>query len=148
MRSGELSRRTGLSSDTLRHYERKGVLPKPVRTASGYRVYDTTAVARVEMIQRALAVGFSLDELARVFAVRERGGAPCRQVRNLAAEKLRELEQRLRDMHALRDDLRRMLADWDARLEKHADSRAHLLEALPASRRRIPSYNAPGGRKK
>lgn len=148
MRSGELAQRAGLSTDTLRHYERKGVLPTPVRTASGYRVYDSAALSRVEMIQRALTVGFSLDELAKVFAIRDRGGAPCRQVRNLAAEKLRELEERLRDMQKLRNDLRTLLADWDERLEKQPGRRAHLLETLPGSKNRMASYKPFGGRKK
>lgn len=148
MRSGELAKQSGLSTDTLRHYERKGVLPKPVRTASGYRIYDSAAFARVEMIQRALAVGFSLDELARFFAIRDRGGAPCRQVRNLAAEKLLDVEERLCDLQKLRDDLRMLLADWDARLNTHPEKRAHLLETLPMSPRRVSSYKTPGGRKR
>lgn len=66
-----LARRLGISPDTLRYYERKGVLPPPPRTANGYRRYPPAAVARVQLIQRALAVGFTLNELARV--PRQRG---------------------------------------------------------------------------
>ncbi len=158
MRSGELARRAGVSSDTLRHYERKGVLPKPTRTPSGYRMYDEAAFRRVGLIQRALAVGFTLDELASVLRVRDRGGAPCARVRELAAEKLADLEQRLRDMQKLRADLRRLVEDWDARLKAHPGQRAHLLESLPArpspSRQaslalhRVASHKLLGGRKK
>ncbi|MEO8499777.1 MAG: MerR family transcriptional regulator [Vicinamibacteria bacterium] len=86
--SGELARRAGVSADTLRHYERVGVLTKPARSASNYRVYPEAALARVELVRRSLAFGFSLAELATLLRERERGAPPCRKVRALAAEKL------------------------------------------------------------
>ena len=79
--AGQLARLSFVSTDSLRHYERVGVLPKPRRTPAGYRQYPPEAVARVRMIRRALALGFTLRELARVLRVREKGGAPCREVR-------------------------------------------------------------------
>lgn len=83
------------------------------------------------MVRRALALGFSLAELARVLRVRDRGGAPCREVRALAAGKLEQLEQQLADLAALRDHLRSLLANWDERLNGTPDGmRAGLLEAL------------------
>jgi DNA-binding transcriptional MerR regulator len=131
MKSGELARLCGVSTDTLRHYERVGVLPRAARTQSGYRQYPAEAQVRVMAIRRALALGFSLAELARIFRVRERGGAPCREVRRLAEEKLGEIDQRLVDLGALRDDLREILADWDKRLAATPEgSRAELLERL------------------
>src|SRR2546421_4314718 len=66
MRAGELARASGVSTDTLRHYERKGVLPKPRRSPNGYREYASESLARVLLVRRALAFGFTLDELARV----------------------------------------------------------------------------------
>jgi DNA-binding transcriptional MerR regulator len=82
-------------------------------------------------VRRALALGFSLAELARIFRVRERGGAPCREVQRMAEGKLAELEKRLAEMSALRDELRALLADWDRRLESTpAGMRAGLLERL------------------
>src|SRR4051812_28459483 len=86
--AGELARLAGVSSDTLRHYERKGVLPRPLRLSNGYRKYPASSVDRVRLIRRALAVGFTLDELARFLKARDRGQAPCREVRALASEKL------------------------------------------------------------
>ena len=73
----EAARATGVSTDTLRHYERKGLLPGVTRTAAGYRRYSAATVERVLLIQRALVVGFSLADLTRVLGVRDRGGAPC-----------------------------------------------------------------------
>jgi DNA-binding transcriptional MerR regulator len=131
MKSGELARQCGISTDTLRHYEDVGVLPRPPRTAAGYRQYPPKAAARVQLVRRALAVGFTLEELARVLSVRDRGGAPCRQVRSLAAGKLQEIEQQIADLCRLRDHLRSLLADWDNRLASVPDGTpAGLLEAL------------------
>src|ERR1700730_16243192 len=90
-RSGELAELAGISTDTLRHYERKSVLPRPLRKANGYRQYPASALQRVRVIRRALAVGFTLDELAGVLSVRDSGGAPCKEVRALAAAKLSDI---------------------------------------------------------
>ena len=85
------------------------------------------------MIRQALAVGFTLDELAAIFKIFERGGVPCQEVRSLAATKLAEIERHLQQMTAMRDELRDALADWDARLAKAgAGQRADLLKALAA----------------
>jgi DNA-binding transcriptional MerR regulator len=131
LRAGELARACGVSTDTLRHYERVGVLARPHRTRAGYRQYPAEALARVQLVRRALSLGFSLSELARILRTRERGGAPCREVRALAAEKLVEVERRLSDLTALRDHLRRLLVEWDERLGATPEGmRAGLLEAL------------------
>ena len=127
----ELSRACGVSTDTLRHYERLGLLRGTTRTASGYRRYPAGAVGRIQVIQRALAVGFSLKELASVFGQRERGGAPCQHVRLLVAERLAALDARLRDLSALRDEMRRVVEEWDARLDATPKGqRAQLLDML------------------
>lgn len=117
MRIGTLARLTGLSTDTLRHYERKGLLSAR-RSSNGYRKYPPEAVDRVRLVQRALSVGFTLDELARVLRVREQGGAPCREVRELAAAKLESMEEQLHDLIALRDQLAALLTSWDAQLAR------------------------------
>jgi DNA-binding transcriptional MerR regulator len=137
VRAGELARAAGVSTDTLRHYERRGVLGAPRRSANGYREYPPESLARVLLVRRALAFGFRLDELARVLRTRERGGAPCREVRALAAGKLEEVESRLRELRALRGELRAILCEWDERLSGAADGgRAGLLESLAGRRAR------------
>ena len=133
LRSGELSKLAGVSSDTLRHYERKGLLARPRRSSNGYREYPLAALDRVRLIQRALGVGFTLEELSRILAVRDRGGAPCHQVRALAGKKLSEVETQLEELVALRCELRELLTSWDALLEKtSASGRAGLLENFAA----------------
>jgi DNA-binding transcriptional MerR regulator len=147
--AGELARLAGVSTDTLRHYERKGVLPAPQRAPNGYRRYPPEALARVRLVRRALGVGFTLAELATILRARERGRAPCREVRALAARKLAQVEARLEELLALREELRQTLGDWDARLTRVADGeRAGLLEALTtrnsavaAPRKRLFSTN-------
>jgi len=127
----DVARTTGVSTDTLRHYERKGLLPGVTRTAAGYRRYSAATVERVLLIQRALVVGFSLADLKRVLSVRDRGGSPCRSVRALVGERLDGLNQRIKELHTLRDELRRLLTEWDDRLSKTAQGdRANLLADL------------------
>ena len=129
---GELAKATGVSTDTLRHYERKGVLHSQ-RAGNGYRQYPEDALERVRMVRQGLAIGFTLDELRSIFKVFDRGGAPCQQVRSLAANKLAQIETHLQEVIALRDDLKNALEDWDKRLAKTASGqRAGLLKTLAA----------------
>jgi DNA-binding transcriptional MerR regulator len=130
LRAGELARLTGVSTDTLRHYERKGLL-KSRRSLNGYRAYPPHAVERVLLIRNALAIGFGLDELARILKIRDAGGTPCRHVRAIFAAKLKNLEILLDEMTAKRDELYRILKDWDGFLESADPSKpARLLESL------------------
>src|SRR5450755_3945859 len=98
MLSGQLAKLAGVSTDTLRHYERLGVLPCPRRSGGGYRLYPSDALTRVQLIRRALSMGFSLSELVKILKVRDRGGAPCKQVRALAESKLQQLDDRLEEL--------------------------------------------------
>jgi DNA-binding transcriptional MerR regulator len=132
--SGELARLAGVSRDTLRFYERRGLLASAPRSPSGYRLYPAEAVGRVRLIRGALSIGFSVSELAAIFHERDHGGAPCYRVRRLAAEKLVALEARLRDLRSWRRVLGKTLAAWDHMLEKTPrGQRAGLLEAFVAT---------------
>jgi DNA-binding transcriptional MerR regulator len=132
--SGQLARLAGVSTDTLRFYERRGLLPSAPRSPSGYRLYPVEAVARVRLVRGALSIGFSVAELASIFRERDHGGAPCHRVRKLAAEKLVALEVRLRDLRSWRRVLRSTLAEWDRLLRKTPlGKRAGLLEAFVAT---------------
>ena len=131
LRPRDVARLTGVSTDTLRHYERRKLLPSPARTAAGYRRYSEDTVDRVLLIQRALIVGFSLEDLGRVLKERDKGGAPCRQVRGLVGERLVDLDRHIRELQALRRDLKTLMAEWDGTLAVTPAGRpAHLLETL------------------
>ena len=131
MRSGELARTASVSTDTLRHYERLGLLAAPARTGGNYRMYAAEAVQRVRLIRNALAMGFSLKELSRIIKIRDQGGAPCREVRQMAEGKVAALDRQIEELARYREHLRRVLDDWDERLNRTGKSeRARLLEAL------------------
>ena len=131
---GELAKRAAVSADTIRYYERIGLLPKAARTSSGYRVYKEPAVARVQLIQNALQFGFTLKELGAFLGVRHAGGAPCRQVRAAGAQILETADQRIKELLACRESIQSTLDIWDQRLEQVREGEpARLLETLPAS---------------
>lgn len=132
--SGELARLAGVSADTVRFYDRRGLLPVVARSASGYRIFPQDTLARVQLIQSALSIGFSVNDLAGIFRERDRGAAPCRHVRALAAEKLAVLEARLRDLQSWRRELLKTLAEWDRMLAKTPRGKpARLLETFAAT---------------
>jgi MerR family transcriptional regulator, mercuric resistance operon regulatory protein len=131
LRSGEVASLAGVSTDTLRYYERRGLLPRPPRDTSGYRRYPQAAVVRVRVIQQALDAGFSIEDLARVFRVRDAGGAPCRDVLRIARTRLDELDDRIAGLTAVRLQLRRVVGEWEERLAATpAGRRAGLLDGL------------------
>jgi DNA-binding transcriptional MerR regulator len=140
--ASDLAKLSGVSTDTLRHYERKGLLPLPPRTTGGYRRYPGEAVARVRLIQRALVIGFSLDELAGVLRERAAGGAPCQKVRGVVQNRLADLNQQLAELKLLKRDLHTILEEWNARLASTpSGERAHLLDAL--AQRPAPRASKP-----
>ena len=143
LRIGTLSQQCGLSRDSLRHYERLGLLSKPSRTAGGFREYPDDTARRVTVIQRALAIGFTLAELTTIFRERA-GGATCRRVRALAGEKLSQLEVTLNELQRLRGVLRRTLAAWDLQLaQTGAGQPARLLERWADGARRVRPARMP-----
>jgi DNA-binding transcriptional MerR regulator len=142
--SGELARMAEVSTDTLRHYERMNLLPRPRRSAGNYRLYPPEMLDRVRLIRRALAVGFSLPELAAILKIRDQGGVPCRQVKRLLEEKLTQVEAQISDLVAMRDQLRGVVQEWGERLKRTPEgTQARLLEALelPARKERSDKKN-------
>jgi Hg(II)-responsive transcriptional regulator len=101
---GKLANAAGVGIDTVRFYERAGLLNEPRRTASGYRLYAGSEVARLRFIRRAKALGFSLDEIAELLRLND-GGGRRGAVRALAARRLAEIEQKLRELGRMRDTL-------------------------------------------
>jgi DNA-binding transcriptional MerR regulator len=136
-RSGELAAIFGISSDTLRYYERRNLLPAPARSANRYREYPAASVQRIQLIRAALSIGFSVEELARILKTRDRGGVPCKDVRDLAQQKLAKIGEQLQELKRMQQDLRTVLREWDVRLTSTGNGqRAHLLEKLSSSPRR------------
>lgn len=99
-----------MNPQTLRYYERLGLLPEPIRSPRGYRAYPTEAVRRVRFIKRAQGLGFTLAEVASLLDLVEGGPDSCDQVRALALEKIADLERRIHDLQALQAGLTRLVA--------------------------------------
>ena len=146
-RSGELARLAGVSTDTLRHYERIGVLARPPRATNGYRVYPASSLDRVLVAQRALRAGFSLPELRRILGQRDTGGSPCHMVLSLTRQKHIELAEQIRSLQELKAFLAKLTRDWATRLRKTPPGKkAHLLDSLaekqlPTGAKRLPQKN-------
>jgi len=137
LRSGTLAKAAGVSPDTIRHYERIGVLPRASRTESGYRVYPASAVERVLIVQRALRIGFTLAELAEMLKARDAGAAPCGRVYRLAQEKLKAIEGDIEALKRTKRYLKNLLTDWEQRMQRAAPGqKVHLLQSLTEALRK------------
>lgn len=107
---GKLAAAAGVGIDTVRFYERAGLLKKPARTPSGYRKYAAGDAARLRFVRRAKALGFSLDEVAELLRLNDGGGRRA-AVRALAEKRLAEIEQRLAELTRMRKSLRHLLQE-------------------------------------
>lgn len=131
LRSGALAKSAGVSPDTIRHYEKLGVLPRASPTQSGYRIYPASTLERVLVVQRALRIGFTLAELAEVLRARDAGGAPCRRVYQLAQNKLKGIEADIAVLKRIRRYVKKVLRDWEQRIESAGSGeKSHLLYSL------------------
>ncbi len=105
---GELSEISDVSTQTIRYYERAGVLPQPERARNGYRIYDQDDVERLRFVRSARALDFSLDDIQEILELRDQGTAPCTYVMGLMEEQISAIDDRLRELERLRDELRRL----------------------------------------
>ena len=121
MKIGELARRTGFSTKAIRYYELLRLLPEPDRTASGYRLYGQKDVERLEFIEKAKHLGFSLEDIRDILILAEQQQRPCVHVLALLDQKLKQVDDVLRDLKAFRKEL--------ASLRKES---AEQIERLPA----------------
>src|SRR5690348_6690839 len=107
---GAVARRVGVAIDTIRYYEREGLLPEPQRRASGYRIYGEGAVTQLRFIRRAKDLGFTLEEIRELLALssdRERG---VRDVKGRAEAKLAAVDDRIRELQRVRRGLQQLIA--------------------------------------
>jgi DNA-binding transcriptional MerR regulator len=109
---GELAEKGDVTVQTVRFYERQGLLPNPPRKDSGYRIYVEADLRRLLFIRQAKALGFSLVEIREILHMRERGQCPCGSVLRLAERHLQNIERQLRQLSRFRDELRRAVKQW------------------------------------
>jgi MerR family transcriptional regulator, copper efflux regulator len=129
LKIGEVAKESGIGIEALRFYEKSGLLDRPSRTQSGYRMYDGEVLARLDFIKRAQLLGFSLDEIKRVIADKRAGVSPCSEVREIVRHRLAELDQRMREMKRYRNELVQALSEWD----KTGDVEGHICGLIEGS---------------
>lgn len=118
-RIGQVARKTGVTPDAIRFYERLGVLPPPPRTAGGMRWYGDDVLPRVRFIQQAQALGLTLKEVRELVADEGRAGHQrCRRVRDLLTAHFADVEARIRELQAFRRTLRAHLKECERALEQ------------------------------
>ena len=128
---GEVAARTGQSRDTIRYYERIGLMPKPIRTPAGYRQYREGIVNRLALIRNAQRFGFPLRDIAGFLGVRDGGGKPCHDVRAAGGRILDAVDRQIADLIETRRRLKSILRTWDAKLAATpVDQPAFLLDSL------------------
>ena len=115
LRTAEVARLAGVNIETLRFYERKGILPEPPRRASGYREYPPETVERVRFIKRAQDLGFSLREIQELLDLRQLTRAKSGRVRRVVEVKLDEIDHKIRDLEAMKRTLEELLCACDGR---------------------------------
>jgi len=126
---GEAARRAGVSPDTVRYYERRGVVPAPPRTNAGYRRYVEASVQRILFVRNALRVGFTLKEVAAFLRARDEGQPPCRDVRAAAGRLIDDMDRQIAEMVSARAAIVGVLGQWDKQLAATpAGTAARLLE--------------------
>ncbi len=132
---GELADAAGLPSQTIRFYERKGLLPEPERGSNGYRNYDASTLTRLHFVQSAHAAGLTLAEIGSIIDLREDGDVPCAHVASLIDTKLANVSARIRDLASLESELENLI-DRSRRLDPADCTDAdvcHILSASPPS---------------
>jgi MerR family transcriptional regulator, copper efflux regulator len=105
MQIGELARRAGVNVQTVRYYERRGLLPEPERRASGYREYTADNLERLQFIRRAQELGFTLAEIAELLALRIDPQTPASAVKARAEAKISDIEAKIRDLQQIQHAL-------------------------------------------
>ena len=119
---GELAGELQLNPKTIRYYEEVGLLPKPRRSESGYRLYSRNEMERLRLVKRAKLLGLSLAEIKEIveYAIDGRCGVLEHRLLSLVEAKLGEIDQKIEDLVTFRDDLRRYHSDLSRRLKSEA----------------------------
>jgi len=112
MQIGELAKRSAVTVQTVRFYERLRLLPEPQRKDSGYRVYSEPDLKRLLFVRQAKSLGFSLDEIREILRMRERGHCPCGDVISIAQRHLRTVEEQITQLSKFRDGLSQAVKQW------------------------------------
>lgn len=112
---GQVAKEAGVHVETVRYYERQGLIPEPPRRASGYRQYSPDFVRRIRFIKRAQTLGFSLKEIAELLALRVESEGVCNEVKRHTEQKITGIEQKIETLQRMKDVLVELVASCDQR---------------------------------
>lgn len=129
MTIGQLAKKAQVNVETVRYYERRGLIPEPPRRESGYRQYSQDVVARIQFIKRAKELGFSLKEILELLSLRVDPDTPCADVKRRAEVKLADIEEKIRALQRMKKALTKLAASCSGR---GPISECPILEALDA----------------
>jgi MerR family mercuric resistance operon transcriptional regulator len=129
--SGGIAKSAGVNVETLRYYERRGLLPKPTRSSSGYRHYSPDTVRQLRFIKKAQSLGFTLEEIRELLHLRiGRGASQCADIRRRASAKVDEVEAKLKSLRRMKRALDRLVVSCDS---KGPAAACPILDALEES---------------
>jgi MerR family mercuric resistance operon transcriptional regulator len=124
---GEVARRAGVNVETIRFYEREGLIAQPPRGRSGYRQYPADAVRRIQFIRQAKVLGFTLQEIADLLSLRVVPGSSCDAVRATATAKIADIDERISELERIRTALKELT---EACIDRGPTGECPILEAL------------------
>jgi len=113
VRSSEVATKAQVNVQTLRYYERRGLLAEPQRTSSGYRVYTPDAVQVVRFVKRAQQLGFTLDDIEDLLHLADGGPDSCQEAKAMARSRIADLQRRIEELAGMRDALARLVDTCD-----------------------------------
>ena len=109
MTIGKVASRTGVGIETIRFYERKGLINEPPRRDSGYRLYDTDVIDRLSFIQQAKSLGFTLEEISQLLSISLKSGEPLPAVKKIARKRLQDIEEKLKLLRSMKPTLKKLV---------------------------------------
>jgi Hg(II)-responsive transcriptional regulator len=133
MRSSEVAAQAQVNTQTLRYYERRGLLPEPERTTSGYRAYSVDAVRLVRFVKRAQQLGFTLNDIEELLHLAGGGPASCEGAKSMARSRIADLERRIQELAGMRDALSRLVETCDRPRDERDCPILHDIETAAAA---------------
>jgi MerR family mercuric resistance operon transcriptional regulator len=110
---GKLSKKTGVNSETIRYYEKIKLMPEPLRSSSGYRIYDDAHSKRLSFIKRCRELGFTLKDIATLLKLVDGGEYTCAEIRDHTTNHLDDVEDKIRDLRKMQETLRNMVSECE-----------------------------------
>lgn len=133
---GHIAQRSGLTVDTIRFYEKQGLIAKPRRSAGGFRLYTESDLDRLNFVVRAQSLGFSLHEIGDLLVLRDSGPDACTHVRSLLTERLRDVDAKIEDLRRLERQLKQARKQCDNAAAAECSATCPLLDKLARKKRR------------